>query len=77
VPNSRDALASFVPELLAMRSGDRPEPPGGWTSEAMEMAVLGLDISESTAIIEDLVRRSPDGSETVATALDAVFTLLA
>ena len=46
-------------------------------STPTELVVLGLDISESTSIIEDLFRFSPDGSERTATALNAVFTLLA
>ena len=48
----------------------------GCTSEACELAVLGLDISESTSIIEDAVKWSPDGSERIARALNTVFTLL-
>ena len=71
-----DALTSFVPELLARRIGDGSEPRQEWVSEECELAVLGLDISESTSIIEDLVRWSPDGSETIAHALNAVFSLL-
>ncbi|MGY1786400.1 AAA family ATPase [Geodermatophilus sp. SYSU D00698] len=72
-----DVLTSFVPEVLARRILDRSEPPGTWTSEASELVVLGLDISESTAILEDLVRWTPDGPETIARALDGVFSLLA
>jgi class 3 adenylate cyclase/tetratricopeptide (TPR) repeat protein len=71
-----DTLMSFVPDLLARRIGDGSGPHREWSSEACEMAVLGLDISESTSIIEDLVRWSPDGSETIAHALNAVFALL-
>jgi class 3 adenylate cyclase/tetratricopeptide (TPR) repeat protein len=40
------------------------------------MAVLGLDVSESTSIGEDLDRWSPDGSEGIAQALNPIFTLL-
>ena len=72
-----NALAGFVPELLARQIADRSEPIQGWTSDACEMAVLGLDISESTLIIEDVVKWSPDGSERIAHALNTVFGLLA
>jgi class 3 adenylate cyclase/tetratricopeptide (TPR) repeat protein len=72
-----NALTSFVPDLLARRFGDGSEPAEEWSSEDCELAVLGLDISESTSIIEDLVRWSPDGSETIARALNTVFSLLA
>jgi class 3 adenylate cyclase/tetratricopeptide (TPR) repeat protein len=72
-----DPLAGFVPELLARRIADRLEPVQGSTSDASELAVLGLDISESTSIIEDVVKWSPDGSERIADALNTVFTLLA
>jgi class 3 adenylate cyclase/tetratricopeptide (TPR) repeat protein len=71
-----ETLMSFVPDLLARRIGDGSGPLREWSSEACEMAVLGLDISESTSMIEDLVRWSADGSETMAHALDAVFSLL-
>jgi class 3 adenylate cyclase len=71
-----DALMSFVPDLLARRIGDGSEAPREWSGEACELAVLGLDISESTSIIEDLVRWSPDGSEIIATGLNRVFSLL-
>jgi len=71
-----DPLAGFVPDLLARRITDRPEPVQGCISEACELAVLGLDISESTSIIEDVVKWSPDGSEHIARALNTVFTLL-
>jgi class 3 adenylate cyclase/tetratricopeptide (TPR) repeat protein len=70
-------LASFVPDLLARGITERSEPVKGSTSDACELVVLGLDISESTSIIEDVVKRSPDGSERIAHALNTVFTLLA
>ncbi|HLM06674.1 MAG TPA: AAA family ATPase [Blastococcus sp.] len=65
-----------MPELLARRIGDGSEPPHGWSIEACELAVVGLDISESTSIMEDLVRWSPDGSETIANALNTVFSMV-
>ena len=71
-----ETLTSFVPELLARRIGDGARPGPKWSGEPCEMAVLGLDISESTSIIEDLSRWSPDGSEAMAEALDAIFSLL-
>jgi class 3 adenylate cyclase/tetratricopeptide (TPR) repeat protein len=63
--------------LLARSIDHRPEPLRTYASASCELAVLGLDISESTSISEDLVRWSPDGSESVARALNSVFTLLA
>jgi len=74
---SRDLLASFVPELLARSIDHRSEPLRTHASASCELAVLGLDISESTSISEDLVKWSPDGSESVARALNSIFTLLA
>ncbi len=65
-----------MPDLLARRITERSEPVQGCISEACELAVLGLDISESTSIIEDAVKWSPDGSEQIARALNTVFTLL-
>ena len=76
-PVPADPLAGFVPELLARRIAERLEPVHGSTSDASELAVLGLDISESTSIIEDVVKWSPDGSERIADALNTIFTLLA
>jgi class 3 adenylate cyclase/tetratricopeptide (TPR) repeat protein len=72
-----DALAGFVPELLARRITDRSEPIRGSTSDPCELVVLGIDISESTSIIEDVVKWSPDGSERIAEALNTIFTVLA
>jgi class 3 adenylate cyclase/tetratricopeptide (TPR) repeat protein len=77
VPVRSDVLTSFVPGLLARRIADRPKSIQGWTTEACELAVLGLDISESTSMMDDLARWSPDGSESIARALNTVFTLLA
>jgi len=66
-----------VPELLARSIDDRREPLRTYASASCELAVLGLDISESTSISEDLVRWDPDGSESIARALNSIFTLLA
>jgi class 3 adenylate cyclase/tetratricopeptide (TPR) repeat protein len=77
VPVSSDLLASFVPDLLARSIAHRSEPLRGSASAPCELAVLGLDISESTSISEDLVRWSPDGSESIARVLNTIFTLLA
>ena len=44
-PVPADPLPGFVPELLARRIAERLEPVHGSTSDASELAVLGLDIS--------------------------------
>lgn len=74
---SSDLVASFVPDLLARSVDYRSEPPRTQASVPCELAVLGLDISESTSISEDLVRWSPDGPEGIARTLNTIFTLLA
>ena len=75
---SSDLLGSFVPELLARSIIDhRSEPLRTYAITSCELAVLGLDISESTSIGEDLSKWSPDGSESIARALNPIFTLLA
>ena len=76
LPVPSDALAGFLPELLARQIADRSEPAQGSIIEASDLAVLGLDISESTSIIEDVVKWSPDGSERIAEALNNIFTVL-
>lgn len=70
------ALASFVPTLLARRLATRADLPQETTSERCDVAVLGVDISESTAMTEDLTRRDAGGTERVAGALNAAFALL-
>jgi class 3 adenylate cyclase/tetratricopeptide (TPR) repeat protein len=71
-----DPLAGFVPELLARSISDRSEPVSGCIRDASELAVLGVDISDSTSIIEDVGKWSADGSERIADALNTVFALL-
>ncbi|MGY1603659.1 AAA family ATPase [Geodermatophilus sp. SYSU D00815] len=76
MPVARDDLTGFVPDLLVRRLGEGPQPLPGRPPEATELVVLGLDVSESTSITEDLVRWSPEGPEAVARALDDVFALV-
>jgi class 3 adenylate cyclase/tetratricopeptide (TPR) repeat protein len=73
-----DLLESFVPELLARSITDQHlEPLRTQSGAHCELVVLGLDISESTSLSEDLVKWGPDGSESIARALSPIFTLLA
>lgn len=71
------ALTSFVPALLARRVAASGRTPPQTGSEVVEVAVVGIDIADSTAMTQDLATRGPDGPERLAEVLNRAFAGLA
>lgn len=68
-----EALASFVPRLIARRFQSDPRMPSAPTAERFTAALMQCDLSGFTSITEELARRGPAGAEELSRSLSLIF----